>query len=101
MSLKQRNYRLLTALLLLLVIIAGAVCNPLYVESSHGHDCSGVDCPVCLTLSVISSCHNYVLPALLPLLLSLLLLVGNTGKKAVSVSLPKLTLIGLKVRLDN
>ena len=98
MSLKQRNYRLLTALLLLLVIIAGAVCNPLYVESSHGHDCSGADCPVCLTLSVISSCHNYVLPALL---LSLLLLVGNTGKKAVSVSLPKLTLIGLKVRLDN
>ena len=71
MTLKQSNYKSITALLLILVIAVGAVWAPLYVEASHGHDCSGTSCPVCLTVSVIGSCLNYVLPALLPLLLSL------------------------------
>jgi hypothetical protein len=69
MTLKQSNYKSITALLLILVIAVGAVWAPLYVEASHGHDCSGTACPVCLTVSVIGSCLNYVLPALLPLLL--------------------------------
>ena len=67
MTLKQSNYKSITALLLILVIAVGAVWAPLYVEASHGHDCSGTACPVCLTISVIGSCLNYVLPALLPL----------------------------------
>ena len=95
MTLKQSNYKSITALLLILVIAVGAVWAPLYVEASHGHDCSGTACPVCLTVSVIGSCLNYVLPALLPLLLSL------SGSRALPASLARLTLIGLKVRLDN
>ena len=67
MTLKQSNYKSITALLLILVIAVGAVWAPLYVEASHGHDCSGTACPVRLTISVIGSCLNYVLPALLPL----------------------------------
>ena len=65
MTLKQSNYKSITALLLILVIAVGAVWAPLYVEASHGHDCSGTACQVCLTVSVIGSCLNYVLPALL------------------------------------
>ena len=68
MTLKQSNYKSITALLLILVIAVGAVWSPLYVEASHGHDCSGTACPVCLTVSVIGSCLNYVLPALLKVL---------------------------------
>lgn len=52
MTLKQSNYRAITALLLILVIAVGAVWAPLYVEASTGHDCGGTACPVCLTISV-------------------------------------------------
>ena len=55
MTLKQSNYKSITALLLILVIAVGAVWSPLYVEASHGHDCSGTACQVCLTVSVIGS----------------------------------------------
>jgi hypothetical protein len=55
MTLKQSNYKSITALLLILVIAVGAVWALLYVEASHGHDCSGTACPVCLTVSVIGS----------------------------------------------
>ena len=58
MTLKQSNYKSITALLLILVIAVGAVWAPLYVEASHGHDCSGTACPVCLTVSVIGSIHR-------------------------------------------
>ena len=75
--------------------------QPLYVEASHGHDCSGTACPVCLTVSVIGSCLHYVLPALLPLLLSLSVPAESVGSRALPASLARLTLIGLKVRLDN
>ena len=51
MTLKQSNYKVITALLLILVIAVGAVWAPLYVEASTGHDCSGTACPVCLTVS--------------------------------------------------
>ena len=98
MTLKQSNYKSITALLLILVIAVGAVWAPLYVEASHGHDCSGTACQVCLTVSVIGSCLNYVLPALLPLLLSLSV---PAESRALPASLARLTLIGLKVRLDN
>ena len=117
MTLKQSNYKSITALLLILVIAVGAVWAPLYVEASHGHDCSGTACPVCLTVSVIGSCLNYVLPALLPtpsslprqwrmpallpLLLSLSVPAESVGSRALPASLARLTLIGLKVRLDN
>ena len=101
MTLKQSNYKVITALLLILVIAVGAVWAPLYVEASHGHDCSGTACPVCLTISVIGSCLNYVLPALLPLLLSLSVPAASIGSKALPASLARLTLIRLKVRLDN
>ena len=100
MTLKQSNYKSITALLLILVIAVGAVWAPLYVEASHGHDCSGTACPVCLTISVIGSCLN-VLPALLPLLLSLSVPAESVGSRALPASLARLTLIGLKVRLDN
>lgn len=36
MTLKQSNYKSITALLLILVIAVGAVWSPLYVEASHG-----------------------------------------------------------------
>ena len=107
MTLKQSNYKSITALLLILVIAVGAVWAPLYVEASHGHDCSGTACQVCLTVSVIGSCLNYVLPALLPLLLSLSVWrvvsvpAESVGSRALPASLARLTLIGLKVRLDN
>lgn len=102
MTLKQSNYRAITALLLILVIAVGAVWAPLYVEASTGHDCGGTACPVCLTISVIGSCLNYVLPALLPLLLSLSVPAASIGgSKALPASLARLTLIRLKVRLDN
>lgn len=101
MTLKQSNYKSITALLLILVIAVGAVWAPLYVEASHGHDCSGTACPVCLTISVIGSYLNYVLPALLPLLLSLSAPAESVGSRALPASLARLTLIGLKVRLDN
>ena len=97
MTLKQSNYKSITALLLILVIAVGAVWAPLYVEASHGHDCSGTACPVCLTVSVIGSCLNYVLPALL----SLSVPAESVGSRALPASLARLTLIGLKVRLDN
>ena len=97
MTLKQSNYKSITALLLILVIAVGAVWSPLYVEASHGHDCSGTACPVCLTVSVIGSCLNYVLP----LLLSLSAPAESVGSRALPASLARLTLIGLKVRLDN
>ena len=97
MTLKQSNYKSITALLLILVIAVGAVWAPLYVEASHGHDCSGTACPVCLTISVIGSCLNYVLP----LLLSLSVPAESVGSRALPASLARLTLIGLKVRLDN
>ena len=97
MTLKQSNYKSITALLLILVIAVGAVWAPLYVEASHGHDCSGTACPVCLTVSVIGSCLNYVLP----LLLSLSVPAESVGSRALPASLARLTLIGLKVRLDN
>ena len=75
---------------------------PLHIEGPrHGHDCSGTACPVCLTVSVIGSCLNYVLPALLPLLLSLSVPAESVGSRALPASLARLTLIGLKVRLDN
>ena len=87
MTLKQSNYRAITALLLILVIAVGAVWAPLYVEASTGHDCGGTACPVCLTISVIGSCLNYVLPALLPLLLSLSVPAASIGSKALPASL--------------
>lgn len=101
MTLKQSNYKLITALLLILVIAVGAVWAPLYVEASHGHDCSGTACPVCLTVSVIGSCINYVLPTLLPLLLNLSASAESIGSRALPVRPVRLTLIDLKVRLDN
>ena len=101
MTLNQIQYNSLTAVDLLLVSAVGAVWSPLYVEASHGHDCSGTACPVCLTVSVIGSCLNYVLPALLPLLLSLSAPAESVGSRALPASLARLTLIGLKVRLDN
>ena len=87
MTLKQSNYKSITALLLILVIAVGAVWAPLYVEASHGHDCSGTACQVCLTVSVIGSCLNYVLPALLPLLLSLSVPAESVGSRALPASL--------------
>ncbi|MFQ9936260.1 MAG: hypothetical protein ACLRXQ_09990 [Phascolarctobacterium faecium] len=76
-----------------------AQSGPLYIEASHGHDCSGTACR-CLTISVIGSCLNYVLPALLPLLLSLSAPAESVGSRAC-LPVWRLTLIGLKVRLDN
>lgn len=101
MSLKQSNNKVITVLLLVLVLIVGVVCSPLYVEYSHRHDCSGADCQVCLAISVIGSCCNYILPGLLPLLLRLLLRTESMGRQVLPVVSAKLTLIGLKVRLDN
>ena len=84
MTLKQSNYKSITALLLILVIAVGAVWAPLYVEASHGHDCSGTACPVCLTVSVIGSCLNYVLPALLPCLVTAITYFGLTKIKGMN-----------------
>lgn len=100
MPLKQSNYKLITAVLLVLILAVGAVCATLYAASGYGHSCSGAGCQVCLTLSVIGSCYNYVLPALL-MLLAFLLALTVSSRKAVFVRPVRLTMIDLKVRLDN
>lgn len=100
MTLKQSNYKSITALLLILVIAVGAVWAPLYVEASHGHTGSEQLCPMCLTVSVIGSCLNYVLPAL-PLLLLSLSVPAECWKQGFACQSGKADADRAEVRLDN
>lgn len=101
MFLKRLNCKYIMILLLISVLIVGAVCGQVYIVGSHGHDCGGSHCFVCLTVNLIISISTFTVAVGQRFLLLMLMLCGKVILDCQRLNCSKLTLITLKVRLDN
>ena len=94
------------ALAICLFMLLSMFLSSAYIvhEASHGHSCTGENCPICRFIAQIGQLRRSFGMALLALLLTCLALaVGRQWRaRAMSESAPALcTLVGRKIRLND